>query len=158
MTIDQTANARYGRIILGLYAALNAVLLVGVSAVLWYFNARAHSHGISPNAQLGFRTQHTLASLHGWYVAQRAGFHFAAVAATVITVIVLAFIAIAAVRRLNPWWILLVPALGGVAVGVCLVVAGHRADAAAVSVEMPSQSGSASYGTSSGSGSQSPTM
>jgi hypothetical protein len=137
MTIDQTADARYGRIILGLYAGLNAVLLVGVSAVLWYFNARAHSHGISPNAQLGFRTQHTLASLHGWYVAQRAGFHLAAVAATVITVIVLAFIAIAAVRRLNPWWILLVPALGGVAVGVCLVVAGHRADAAAVSVEMP---------------------
>jgi hypothetical protein len=143
MTIDQTANARCGRIILGLYAGLNAVLLVGVSAVLWYFNARAHSHGISPNAQLGFRTQHTLASLRGWYVAQRAGFHFAAVAATVITVIVLALIAIAAVRRLNPWWILLVPAFGGVAVGVSLVLAGHQADHAAVSVEMPSKSAAA---------------
>jgi hypothetical protein len=142
MTIDQATNARYGRIIVGLYVGLNAALLIGTSAVLWTFNSRAHSHGISPNGQFGFRTQHTLSSLRGWYVAQRAGFHFAAVAATVITVIVLALIVIAVVRRLNPLWLLLIPVLGGVAVGVSLVLAGHRADHAAVSVETPSRSAS----------------
>jgi hypothetical protein len=137
MTIDATVNARYGRIVLGLYAGFNALLLIGACAVLWYFNGQAHDHGISPNAKVGFRTQHTLASLHGWYVAQRAGFHFAAIAATVITVVVFVLVALAAVRRLSALWILIVPIVGGLAIGGCLILAGHKADAAAVSVEKP---------------------
>jgi hypothetical protein len=137
MDIDQTANARIGRIVLGVYAGFNAVLLVAVCGFLWLFNARAHRHGISPNTHLGFRTQHTLASLHGWYVGQRVGFHFAAIAVTVITVAVLAVLAVAFVGRLNPMWLLIVPVLGGIAVGVCIVLAGHRADHAAITVETP---------------------
>jgi len=82
----QTPNARYGRIILGSYAALNGVLLVVVCAGAWILAARANSHGIAPNTTLGFRSEHTLTSLHGWYVAQRVGFHFVAVSATIITV------------------------------------------------------------------------
>ena len=144
MDIDQTVNARYGRIVLGLYAGFNGLLLLAASAILWWLNARAHRHGIAPNTTLGFRSQHTLASLHGWYVAQRVGFHFAAVATTVITVAVLVAIAVAFIRRLNPMWILVMPILGGVAVGVCVVLAGHRADHAAISVETPASASAAS--------------
>ena len=144
MDIDQTVNARYGRIVLGLYAGFNGLLLLAACAILWWFNARAHRHGIAPNTTLGFRSQHTLASLHGWYVAQRVGFHFAAVATTVITVAVLVAIAVAFIRRLNPMWILVMPILGGVAVGVCVVLAGHRADHAAISVETPPPASAAS--------------
>src|ERR1700761_1861592 len=107
----ETPNARYGRIVLGIYTALNGLLLIVGCAGAWFFNARANSHGIAPNTTLGFRSQHTLASLHGWYVAQRVGFHFAAVAATVITVAVFVIVAVALVRRLNPMWILVVPVL-----------------------------------------------
>jgi hypothetical protein len=144
MNIDQTANARYGRIVLGVYAGFNGLLLVVACGVLWWLNARAHRHGISPNTSLGFRSQHTLASLHGWYVAQRVGFHFAAVAVTVITVAVLAVLAVAFVRRLNPMWVLIVPILGGIAAGVCIALAGHRADHAAITVETPTSRSAAS--------------
>jgi len=137
MDIDQTANARIGRIVLGVYAGFNGLLLVIACGVLWWLNTRAHHHGISPNTSLGFRSQHTLSSLHGWYVAQRVGFHFAAIAVTVITVAVLAVLAVAFVRRLNPMWVLLVPILGGIATGLCVVLAGHQADHAAISVETP---------------------
>src|SRR5277367_1901249 len=124
----QTPNARYGRIILGSYAALNGVLLVVVCAGAWILAARANSHGIAPNTTLGFRSEHTLTSLHGWYVAQRVGFHFVAVSATIITVAVLGTIAVVFVRRLNAMWILIVPIVGGLAVGACVLIAGQRAD------------------------------
>ena len=61
-----------------------------------------------------------------------------------LTVAVFVIIAVAIVRRLNPMWILVVPILGGVAVGVCLVIAGHRADHAAISVETPAPASAAS--------------
>lgn len=53
----------------------------------------------------------------------------------------LAIVAVAYIRRLNPTWIMLVPAIGGLAVGGCLIVAGQRADHAASAVE-----GSAAFG------------
>jgi hypothetical protein len=135
MYTDQTPNARYGRITLRIWTASNAVLLLAASAGLWVFAARANRRGIQPNTSLGFRSQHTLASLQGWYVAQRAGFHFAAIATTLVTVAVLVIVAVAYVRRLNPMWIMIVPAIGGLAVGACLIIAGQRADRAAVAVE-----------------------
>ncbi|HEY1842466.1 MAG TPA: hypothetical protein VGG53_20060 [Mycobacterium sp.] len=76
-----------------------------------------------------------MASLHGWYVAQRVGFHFAAVATTVITVAVLVVVVVAYARRLNPMWIMIGPVVGGLAVGGCMIIAGQRADRAAVAVE-----------------------
>ena len=63
---DQTPNARYGRMMLRIWTASNGLLLIVVSAGLWFFAARANSHGIPPNTSLGFRSQQTLASLHGW--------------------------------------------------------------------------------------------
>jgi hypothetical protein len=140
----ETPNARYGRIVLGIYAALNGLLLIVVSVSAWFFAARANSHGIAPNTTLGFRSQHTLASLHGWYVAQRVGFHFVAVAATVITVAVFAIVAVAFIRRLNALWILIVPVIGAIAMAVCFTIAGHRADHAAISVETPPSTSAAS--------------
>ncbi|MGH3971199.1 MAG: hypothetical protein ACRDTV_24620 [Mycobacterium sp.] len=134
MYTDQTANARYGRITLRIYAALNGLLLIVVCAGLWFFTARANSHGIAPNTSLGFRSQHTLASLHGWYVAQRVGFHFAAIADTIVTVVVLAIMAVAYIR-FRPMWVLIAPIIGGIAIAVCVIIAGHHADRAAISVE-----------------------
>jgi hypothetical protein len=131
----ETANARYGRIVLGIYVALNGLLLIVACAGAWFFAARSNRHGIAPNTTLGFRSQHTLASLHGWYVAQRVGFHFVAVAATVITVAVFAIVAVALIRRLNALWIFIVPVIGAIALVVCFVIAGQRADRAAISVE-----------------------
>jgi hypothetical protein len=131
----ETPNARYGRIVLGIYAAVNGLLLIAVCASTWFFTARANSHGIAPNTTLGFRSQHTLASLHGWYVAQRVGFHFAAVANTVIAAAVFTVVAVAFIRRWNAAWILVAPIFGGIAVGVCFMIAGQRADQAAISVE-----------------------
>jgi hypothetical protein len=139
----ETANARYGRIVLGIYTALNGLLLIVGCAGAWFFNARANSHGIAPNTTLGFRSQHTLASLHGWYVAQRVGFHFVAVAATAITVAVFVIVAVAFIRRLNALWIFIVPVIGAVALAVCFMIAGHRADHAAISVETPPPSSAA---------------
>jgi hypothetical protein len=132
---DQTPNARYGRISIRINAGLNLLLLTVICAGLWFLAARANSHGIPPNASLGFRSQHTLASLRGWYVAQRVGFHFAAVASTVVTAAVFAIVAVAYTRRVNPMWILIVPVVGGIAVAVCFMIAGQRADHAAISVE-----------------------
>jgi len=132
---DQTPNARYGRISIGLTAGFNLVLLIIACAGLWFLAARANRHGIAPSTTLGFRTQHTLASLHGWYVAQRVGFHFAAIATTIITVVVFAIVAAVYVRRLNPMWIMIVPIIGALAVAVCFMIAGQKADQAAVSVE-----------------------
>jgi flagellar basal body-associated protein FliL len=134
---DQTPNVRYGKITLLIYTALNVLLLVVICVGLWIFAARANSHGIPPNTHLGFRSQHTMASLHGWYVAQRVGFHFAAIADTVVTAVVFAILALVFVRRSNPIWILILPIIGGIAVGGCFVIAGHRADHAAISVETP---------------------
>lgn len=135
MNIDQAANARYGRIVLVSYAVLNGLLLTVVCAGAWFLAVRANSHGIAPNTSLGFRSQHTLASLHGWYVAQRVGFHFAAVADTIVTVVVFAIVAAAFIRRLNPIWILIIPIIGGIGVGVCFMIAGQKADRAAISVK-----------------------
>lgn len=59
------------------YVATNALLLVGVCALLWVRTSRANDHGINPNELLGSRSQFTLGSLQGWYVAQRVRFHFA---------------------------------------------------------------------------------
>jgi hypothetical protein len=116
---------------------LNGFLLAVVCAGVWFLALRSSSHGIAPNTSLGFRSQHTLASLQGWYAAQRVGFHFAAVADTIITAAVFAIVAVAFIRRLNPMWILIVPVIGGIAVGVCFIIAGHQADHAAISVEIP---------------------
>ena len=103
---------------------------------MWYLRARANRHGIAPNTTLGFRIQATLASLHGWYVAQRTGF---------------GFVADGHDRRrrgrarhrrghLHParstlLWIFLAPAVGGVAIAICVMIAGQRADSAALRVE-----------------------
>jgi hypothetical protein len=135
MNIDQTANARYGKIVLVSYAALNGLPLIVVCAGSWFLAARASSHAIAPNTSLGFRSQHTLASLHGWYVAQRVGFRFAAIGATIVTSAVFAIVGVAFIRRSNPMWILIVPAIGGLAVAGCFMIAGHYADKAAISVE-----------------------
>lgn len=137
MYTEQTPNARYGRMTLRICTAFNGLLLIVICAGLWVFAARANSHGIPPNTSLGFRSQHTLASLHGWYAAQRVGFHFAAVADTFVTATVFAITAVAYVRRWNPMWILIIPAVGGFAVALCFMIAGHYADHAAISVEKP---------------------
>jgi hypothetical protein len=135
MYTGQPTNARFGGIVLRIYTGINALLLVAVCVGLWVLAARANSHGIPPNTTLGFRSQHTLASLHGWYVAQRVGFHFAAIAATIAAVAALALVIVGYSRRLNPMLILVAPAVGGLAIGVCLIVAGQHADRAAVAVE-----------------------
>ncbi len=100
---------------------------------LWLLAVRSSSNGIPPNTNLGFRTEHTLASAQGWYAAQPVGFHLAAVADSVITVAVFAIVAVLYIRRFNPRWILVVPVIGGIAVAVCFVIAGHYADQAATS-------------------------
>lgn len=133
----ETTNARYGRIVLRSYAALNAVLLLVTSIGAWVLDAQANRHGIAPSTTVGFRSEHTLTSLHGWYVAQRVGFHFAAVSVTVITVLVLGTLGVAYARRLNAFWILAVPIVGGLAIGACLLIAGRQADHAAATVEAP---------------------
>jgi hypothetical protein len=137
MDIDQATNARYGRIVLGIYAVINAVTLIGAAIGLWVLSARANHRGIAPNTSLGFRTQHTLASLHGWYVGQRVGFRFAAISTTVIAVAVLVVLAAALLRGRKLWWIVPVPIVGGIAVGVAMVIAGQRAEHAAITVERP---------------------
>ena len=50
----ETPNARYGRIVLRIYTALNRLLRIVGCAGAWFFNARANSHGIAPNTTLGF--------------------------------------------------------------------------------------------------------
>jgi hypothetical protein len=129
----QTPNARYPKTI-HFYAALNGLLLILGCAVLWYLAARSSSNGIPPNTSLGFRDQHTLASAQGWYAAQRVGFHLTAVVDTVITAVALAIAAVAYVRRFHPIWILIIPAIGGLAIAVCFMIAGHYADQAAILV------------------------
>lgn len=131
------ANARYGRIIMGAYTLINVLLLVSVVATAWIFTVRAHHHEISPNTTLGFRSQATLASLHGWYVAQRVGFQFVAIAATAVTVAVLLTMAIAYLRGPKPLWIFAAPAIGAAVIALSFMVAGERADAAATHVETP---------------------
>lgn len=49
----------------------------------------------------------------------------------------LAILAVVYFRRLNPVWIVIVPVIGGIAVGVCFMIAGQRADHAAICVETP---------------------
>jgi hypothetical protein len=139
MNIDQAANARYGKIVLVSYTVFNGLMLIVACAGSWFLAARANSHGIAPNTSLGFRSQNTLASLHRWYVAQRVGFHFAAIANTIITAAVFAVVAVAFIRRWNAAWILVTPIIGGIAVGVCFMIAGQQADRAAISVEVSAE-------------------
>jgi len=142
MDIDQATNARYGRIVLGIYAAINAVTMIGAAIALWVLSARANHRGIDPNTSVGFRTQRTLASLRGWYAAQRVGFHFAAISTTVITVVVLVAL-VALLRRRKLWWIVPVPIVGGIAIGVVMIIAGQRAEHAAITVERPAATSAA---------------
>ncbi|OBH22010.1 hypothetical protein [Mycobacterium sp. E3247] len=136
MQIHQKPNAGYPKIIHA-YVAFHAVLIIAACSGLWYLAVRSTSHGIAPNTKLGFRSQHTLVSAQGWYVAQKVGFHFAATAVTMVTVVMFAVVVVAYARRLNPMWLLIVPLAAGIAVGVCLMIAGYRADHAAVTVETP---------------------
>ncbi|WP_293003243.1 hypothetical protein [Mycobacterium sp.] len=131
------ANARYGRIIMGVYTLVNVVLLVSLVVGAWIFTGRAHHHEIAPNTTLGFRSQATLASLHGWYVAQRVGFQFVAIAATAVTAAVLATIVIAYLRGPKPLWIFAAPAIGAAVIALSFMIAGERADAAATHIETP---------------------
>jgi len=135
MAIDRIPDARYGRPALWIFAGFNVLLLVGACGGSWILADSANHRGISPNTTTGFRSQHTLASLHGWYVAQRVGFRFAAVATTIILVIVVAVIVVALIRHLNPLWIVVAPIIGGLAVGLSVLAAGQRADRAATAVE-----------------------
>lgn len=96
-----TPNARYGGVGLRVYAVVNALLLVGACVFLWVLAARANNHGIPPNESLGFRSQSTLASLHGWHVAQRVGFHIAAVAASLITIVAFVLVITSVVETLH---------------------------------------------------------
>jgi hypothetical protein len=144
MNIDPEVNARYGKLTIGSYLGVNAFLLIVVAGGSWFFASRANNRGIPPNTSLGFRSQYTLSSLHGWYVAQRVGFHFVAVATTVIAVIVFAVVAFAFIRRSNPMWMLFVPLVGDLAIAGCFIIAGQRADQAAISVEKSAVWGSAS--------------
>lgn len=59
---------------------------------------------------------------------------------TIATVGVFAIVAAAYIRRLNPMWILIAPAIGGIAVAACFMIAGHYADHAAIAVETPTAS------------------
>ena len=133
MLTDQAQNSQYPKAI-HFYAGLNGLLLVVVCAGLWLLAARSSSNGIPPNASVGFRDQHTLASVPGWYAAQRVGFHVAALADTIVTAVVFAILAVAYSRRFNPIWIVIVPVIGGLAIAVCVMIAGHQADRAAISV------------------------
>jgi hypothetical protein len=121
------------------WAALNGLLLIVVCIALWYFAARSGSNGIPPNTSLGFRDQQTLASTQGWYAAQRAGFHIAAITETVVTAGVLAFAAVAYVRRFPPMWILVISTVGALSIVVCALIAGHYADEAAISANSSSR-------------------
>jgi hypothetical protein len=122
------------RKVIYIWTALNGLLLVAVCVALWYFTARCASNGLPPNTSLGFRDQQTLASAQGWYAAQRVGFRIAAIAETVVTITVFAFAVVAYVRRFPPVWILIVSTLGGLSIVVCVLIAGHYADHAAISV------------------------
>ena len=135
MNTDEVRGARYGKITLLVYLAFNGLLLLVGCVALWVFAARANGRGIPPNTTLGFRSQHTMASLRGWYVAQRVGFHFTAVAATIVTVVVFALVAVAFIRRSSPLWFLMVPVIGELAIAICFTIAGQRADSAAIAVE-----------------------
>ncbi len=137
LNIDQARNPRYNKASLVVYTAVHALLLTSVCIGVWILAARASGRGIQPNATLGFRSQATLASLRGWYAAQRVGFHFAAIGVTVITAAVFIALAFVFIRRSSPMWILIAPVIGGIAVGGCFLIAGQRADKAAVSVETP---------------------
>jgi hypothetical protein len=135
VNMGQTPIARDGRLSLGIYLVINLMLLFVVCAGSWFFAAKANHHGIPPNTSLGFRSEHTLASLHGWYVAQRVGFHTAAVTSTISTAAVLAAIAVAATKSLNRFWFLIIPVIGGLVIAICFLIAGQQADRAAISVE-----------------------
>lgn len=130
----QAANARYGRIVIRFYVAFHGLLLTVVCVGVWFLAARSNSNGIPPNTSLGFRTQHTLASAQGWYAAQRVGFHIGAVAVTVITAAMVAVVAVAYIRRLNPMWILIAPVIGGLAIAASFMIAGRYADHAATTI------------------------
>jgi hypothetical protein len=145
VTFDPAVNARYGRITISWFLAFHALLLIVVSAGSWYFAARANGHGIAPNTELGFRSQYTLSSLHGWYVAQRVGFHFVAIGTTAVAVVVFAAVAFAFVRRSNPMWMFFVPVIGNLAIAACFIIAGQHADQAAIAVENPAASGSVTH-------------
>ncbi|MCV7355220.1 hypothetical protein [Mycolicibacterium fluoranthenivorans] len=130
MSIVQSSNTSSNKG-LRFYAMVNCVLLIAMAASLWYLAGRADQHSIPPNTTVGFRSEHTLVSAAGWYAAQRAGFHFAAIA---VSIIVALEIVVVYLRRTSPMWLLIVPTVGWLAlVGAVVVAAGH-ADAAALSV------------------------
>lgn len=129
----QPPKIERGRVI-RLYAVANGLLLVGTCVALWLLAWQADSDRVPPNRTVGFRDDQTLASEHGWYAAQRVGFHISALAATAITVVVSAVVAVVFVRRLHPAWVLIMPIIGELAIGVSLVFAGHFADKAAISI------------------------
>lgn len=116
-----------------LFAVANGLLLTATCVAFWVFAVRADRNGIPPNKTLGFRDDQTFASERGWYAAQRVGFHIGAVAATAITLVVFAVVAVVFVRRFHPAWALIVPVIGELAIVVSLAVAGHYADKAAAS-------------------------
>jgi SdpI/YfhL protein family len=133
MHTDQLPNSG-GRTVIHIWVALNGLLLAAVCVALWYCAARSAGNGIPPKTSLGFRDQHTLASTQGWYAAQRVGFHIAAICQTVVTATVFAVVAVAYLRRLNPMWSAIIATVGGLSVVACLLIAGHYADQAAISV------------------------
>jgi hypothetical protein len=130
---DQMPNMLPRKVIY-VWVALNGLLLVVVCVAFWYFAARSAGNGIPPNTSLGFRDQQTLASTQGWYAAQRVGFRIAAIAETIVTATVFAIAIVTYARRLHPVWILIVSTLGGLSIVVCVLIAGHYADRAAISV------------------------
>jgi hypothetical protein len=112
MQTSRAQNTHYPKII-HFYVAFHAVLLIAVSVGLWCLAARSSRHAVAPNTHLGFRSQHTLVSAQGWFVAQRVGFRFAAIAVTIVAAVVLAVVALAYGRRLNTMWLLIIPVIGG---------------------------------------------
>lgn len=52
---------------------------------------------------------------------------------------------VAYIRRLNPMWIMIVSAIGGLAVGACFIAAGQRAEQAAIDVQNSAAFGSAAH-------------
>ncbi|WP_131721825.1 MULTISPECIES: hypothetical protein [Mycolicibacterium] len=141
MSTNQSSNTPAKSTLLRTYAITNSVLLIGITVALWYLRAQSDRNGIPPSGNLGFRTEHTLVSASGWYAAQRTGFHYAAIAATIITA--LAILAAATAIRLgaSQTWILILPPVGWIALIIAIVIAGSHADTAAISVAPNAASG-----------------
>ena len=110
------------------YAAVNGVLLVGSCIALYALDRRAGRNGIPPNDGLGFRTRRTRSSEQAWYAAQYIGFHISAIAALVVTTLVLVAVALVYIRRAHLAWVVILPVIGWIGLLVGVVVAGHYAE------------------------------